>query len=174
MYRNLVEITQAPQTSGETLFEGNPGLASKAPHKWGFTTEFANHEYIPNDSRTNSKLFVMYAGHKKNLLTISVIFFFVSFCRPHCGQRRGKLLRFTIIYAHYIITSTALVYLHMITSCLAPAHTSRIPQSHLLLAGCHTIFALHLRRITARRSLRQTFQPLTFARLEQKVCLTLI
>lgn len=101
-------------------------------------------------------------------------FFFVSFCRPHCGQRRGKLLRFTIIYAHYIITSTALVYLHMITSCLAPAHTSRIPQRHLLLAGCHTIFALHLRRITARRSLRQTFQPLTFARLEQKVCLTLI
>lgn len=92
----LIDVPQFGRNcSRGILFKGNCGSATKAQQIEGRVEE-------PQlNFRTNSKLFVMYADQKE---PFGHSLFFPLFCRPLCGQHSRKLLRFTVIYAHYIIT----------------------------------------------------------------------
>lgn len=102
----LIDVPQFGRNcSRGILFKGNCGSATKAQQIEGRVEGPQLNLRIMNIcrgySRTNSKLFVMYADQKE---PFGHLLFFPLFCRPLCGQQSRKLLRFTVIYAHYIIT----------------------------------------------------------------------
>lgn len=101
----LIDVPQFGRNcSRGILFKGNCGSATKAQQIEGRVEGPQLNLRIMNIcrgySRTNSKLFVMYADQKEPFGHLLFFLFFVD----HFADNSRKLLRFTVIYAHYIIT----------------------------------------------------------------------